>query len=90
MRRILAAAVLCMSACALWAVSADDGKKLAEYKLSGLPAWDALIAAGGRLYLTMQDGTVSCFSSKQTTRFCGLFGFLLLRSEKWYNPDVVL
>ncbi|MDP6636459.1 MAG: PQQ-binding-like beta-propeller repeat protein [Phycisphaerae bacterium] len=48
----------------LWAVSAENGKKLAEYKLPGLPAWDALIAARGRLYLTMQDGTVRCFSSK--------------------------
>lgn len=48
----------------LWAVSADDGKKPAEYKLPGLPAWDALIAAQDRLYLTMQDGTVRCFSSK--------------------------
>jgi len=48
----------------LWAVSADDGKKLAEYKLPSLPAWDALIAARGRLYLTMQDGTVRCFWGK--------------------------
>ncbi len=44
----------------LWAVSADDGKKLSEIKLDGLPAWDGLIAAGGRLYLTMQDGTIRC------------------------------
>ena len=48
----------------LWAVAADDGKKLSETKLDGLPAWDGLIAARGRLYLTMQDGTVRCFSSK--------------------------
>jgi hypothetical protein len=48
----------------LWAVSADNGKKLSETKLSGLPAWDGLIAARQRLYLTMQDGTVKCFSGE--------------------------
>ena len=26
----------------LWAVSSDDGKKLSEHKLDGLPAWDGL------------------------------------------------
>ena len=45
----------------LMAVSADNGKKVSETKLDGLPAWDGLIAAQGRLYLTMQDGTVRCF-----------------------------
>ncbi len=48
----------------LTAVSADNGKKLSETKLDGMPAWDGLIAARGRLYLTMHDGTVRCFSSK--------------------------
>ncbi len=47
----------------LCAVSADDGEKLSEHKLDGLPAWDGLIAARCRLYLTMQDGTVHCLSS---------------------------
>ncbi|NQT88256.1 PQQ-like beta-propeller repeat protein [bacterium] len=48
----------------LWAVAVEDGKKLHEYKLKTLPAWDGLIAARGRLYLTMQDGTIACFSGK--------------------------
>jgi len=47
----------------LWAVDAASGRKLSEMKLPGLPAWDALIAARGRLYLTMQDGAVRCLSS---------------------------
>ena len=51
----------------LWAVSAKDGKKLSETKLDGLPTWDGLIAARGRLYLTMQDGTVTCFSGKASS-----------------------
>jgi len=47
----------------LWAVSADDGKKLAEYKLDSPPAFDGLIAAGGRLYLTTRDGRVMCMGN---------------------------
>ena len=45
-------------------VSAEDGKKRSELKLDGLPAWDGLIAARGRLFLTMNNGTVVCFSGK--------------------------
>jgi hypothetical protein len=52
----------------LCAVSATDGDKLSEHKLDGLPAWDGLIAAQGRLYLTMQDGTVCCFSAAMSAR----------------------
>ena len=45
----------------LWAASAADGKKLAEYKLDAAPGWDAMAAAYGRLYLAMRDGSVVCF-----------------------------
>jgi hypothetical protein len=45
----------------LCAFSSADGEKLSEHRLDGLPAWDGLIAARGRLYVTMQDGTVACF-----------------------------
>jgi len=48
----------------LWAVSAETGEKLSEYKLADLPAWDGLIAANRRLYMTMQDGTVICMMEK--------------------------
>jgi outer membrane protein assembly factor BamB len=44
----------------LWAVSAEDGRKLAEYQIDGLPVFDSLIAAAGRLYLTTTDGRVVC------------------------------
>jgi outer membrane protein assembly factor BamB len=40
----------------LWAVSADDGSQLAEYRLAEMPAWDAMAAAGGRLYLSTGAG----------------------------------
>jgi outer membrane protein assembly factor BamB len=49
----------------LWAVSAQDGEKLAEYRLESLPVSDGLIAAGGRLYMTMAGGTVVCYAGAQ-------------------------
>ena len=48
----------------LWAVSANDGSKLAEWKLPSLPVFDGLVAAGGRLYLTTMDGKLVCFGAK--------------------------
>ena len=44
----------------LWAVSATDGRKLAEYKLDAAPCWDGLAAANGRLYLSLKNGMVLC------------------------------
>ena len=44
----------------LWAVSPADGKKLSETKLDAPPAWDGLIAARSRLYMTTRDGRVIC------------------------------
>ena len=49
----------------LWAVSADDGKKLAEFKLDSPPVFDGMVAANGRLYLAMKDGNILCFGGKQ-------------------------
>ena len=48
----------------LWAVSAQSGKKLAEYKLKSMPSFDGMIAAGGRLYLTMKDGSIICMGAE--------------------------
>jgi len=44
----------------LLAVSATDGKKLAQYKLSAAPAWDGIAIANGQLYIGLTDGTVQC------------------------------
>jgi outer membrane protein assembly factor BamB len=44
----------------LWAVDSVTGEKSAEVKLPGVPVWDGLIAARGRLYLTTIDGRVTC------------------------------
>jgi len=48
----------------VWAVSASDGKKLAEHKIESLPVWDGMIAVGGKLYLATMNGEVVCFSEK--------------------------
>jgi hypothetical protein len=44
----------------LLAVSAIDGKQLAEYKLNAAPAWDSIAIANGQLYIGLEDGTVQC------------------------------
>jgi hypothetical protein len=48
----------------LWAVSTRDGTKLGELRLATPPAWDGMIAANGRLYLTTMDGKVLCLGSQ--------------------------
>jgi outer membrane protein assembly factor BamB len=49
----------------MWAVSAANGKKLAEYKLESLPVWDGMIAANGRLFMTTMKGEVLSFEGKR-------------------------
>ena len=46
----------------LWAVSASDGEKLAEYDLASPPVFDGMIATDGRLYFSTIDGTVVCYA----------------------------
>ena len=48
----------------LLAVSASNGKKLAEYKLDAPPAWDGLAVAQGRLYLSLKDGRILCLGGR--------------------------
>ena len=49
----------------LLAVSRDNGKKLAAYRLDFVPRFDGLIAANGRLYVSTLGGEVLCLSSAQ-------------------------
>ena len=42
-------------------VSAADGKKIFELKLTAMPAFDGMSAAGGKIYLCLRDGSVACF-----------------------------
>jgi outer membrane protein assembly factor BamB len=46
----------------LWAISAEDGGKLAEYRLAAAPVYDGMAAARGRLYAAGRDGTLQCFA----------------------------
>jgi hypothetical protein len=45
----------------LWAVSAETGDKLAEYKLDDLPAFDGMTAAAGRLFMATAGHKLLCF-----------------------------
>ncbi|MEF8787686.1 MAG: PQQ-binding-like beta-propeller repeat protein, partial [Planctomycetota bacterium] len=45
----------------LWAVD-EEGSKVTEYRLDSPPAWDGMAAAGGRLYIALQDGSLLCMS----------------------------
>ena len=47
----------------LWVVNKADGKKLAELELASLQAFDGMIAARGRLYMSTVDGKVICLGS---------------------------
>ena len=49
----------------LVAVSAKDGKPLAEYKLDAPPVWDSLAAVQGKLFLCTADGQLRCFVGKE-------------------------
>ncbi|MHC4172678.1 MAG: outer membrane protein assembly factor BamB family protein [Planctomycetota bacterium] len=46
------------------AVSARDGKKLSETPLEYPPVFDGMIAAGGRLFASLRDGSVVCLAGK--------------------------
>jgi outer membrane protein assembly factor BamB len=49
----------------LRALSAADGKLLAERKLEAPPVFDGLIAAAGRLFLCTTDGKVVCLGAQR-------------------------
>ncbi len=48
----------------LMSVSAETGEKISELKLESLPSFDGMSAAGGKLFLTFEDGTVACYSGE--------------------------
>ncbi|NQT11900.1 MAG: hypothetical protein HQ582_04070, partial [Planctomycetes bacterium] len=48
----------------LVAVSAADGKKLSDVALDSPPVFDGLIAAEGRLFASLRDGSVVCLAEK--------------------------
>jgi len=48
----------------LWAVSATDGTKKAEYRLKASPVFDSLAAANDCLFFTTVDGRVVCYQTR--------------------------
>jgi outer membrane protein assembly factor BamB len=50
----------------LLAISAADGKPLADYELGATPTFDGMAAASGRLYVTTIDGRVICLCGEGT------------------------
>lgn len=48
----------------LVAVSAKDGKKLSESPLGAPPVFDGMIAAGGRLLVALEDGSLACWGKE--------------------------
>jgi len=45
----------------LLALSAGDGRKLAEYELKAAPVWDSIAIGGNQLIIALADGTVQCY-----------------------------
>jgi len=47
----------------LWIVDAETGEKRKELKLDTVPVFDGMSAAGKRLFMSMKDGSLSCYRS---------------------------
>ncbi|MFH1716588.1 MAG: PQQ-binding-like beta-propeller repeat protein [Planctomycetota bacterium] len=52
----------------LVAVSAADGKKVSEMPLESPPVFDGMIAASGRLFASLRDGSVVCLAPRDASR----------------------
>jgi hypothetical protein len=48
----------------LMAISASDGTELAQYQLDSTPVFDGMAAAYGRLYVSMEDGSLLCLTGE--------------------------
>jgi hypothetical protein len=51
----------------LLAVSASDGTVAAQHRLDASPVFDGMAAAGGRLYISLENGQLVCMDKKETT-----------------------
>jgi len=48
----------------MWAVSAEYGSRLAEYRLDAPPVFDGMAAANRRLFVSTVDGKLTCYSDQ--------------------------
>ncbi|MHC4742505.1 MAG: PQQ-binding-like beta-propeller repeat protein [Planctomycetota bacterium] len=51
----------------LAAFDAEDGEKIAEYKLPALPVWDGMAAASGKLFISTNNGRILSMSKPRKT-----------------------
>lgn len=47
----------------VWVLAAGDGKVVQKVKLDAPPAFDGLAIAGGKVFVTLQDGSVVCLKA---------------------------
>ena len=50
--------------CTLHAVNTADGTSLATWELPSTPVWDGMAAAGNRLFISLEDGSVHCLAAE--------------------------
>ncbi|MFT5124143.1 MAG: outer membrane protein assembly factor BamB [Verrucomicrobiales bacterium] len=80
----------------LSAFSAKDGKAVSSYELDALPVFDGLVAANGRLFLAMEDGSVRSFGADGTALVSKLgeavevLPEVLLASDEEYIKEIRL
>jgi hypothetical protein len=48
-------------------ISTEDGKTVAEYKLSSPPVFDGMAAANGQIFIVLENGSVTCWQSAETS-----------------------
>ncbi|MEF8787958.1 MAG: PQQ-binding-like beta-propeller repeat protein, partial [Planctomycetota bacterium] len=48
----------------LWVYSAADGEKRATYRLPSSVTWDGMAAAGGRIYVSLENGRLLCLAGE--------------------------
>lgn len=46
-------------------ISTSDGKTVAEYKLNSPPIFDGMSAANGKLFITLEDGSLVCMTEQE-------------------------
>ena len=44
----------------LWRINADSGEVIETLKLTTGPVFDGLIAAGARVFISLENGTLGC------------------------------
>jgi outer membrane protein assembly factor BamB len=48
----------------LWAISAENGQQLTEYRIDSIPVSDGMSVAEGKVFISLIDSSVVCFEEK--------------------------